>query len=86
MGICLVSTLLLSVSLQCVAFGQSNLGFALSFCNGLIGYGCDALIRGFRLGVGRLLGKVLRCLGLGLLPLSSALALFSAASLVAWRR
>src|SRR5215469_8493565 len=69
MGICLIPTLLLSICLQRVAFGQGNLGFALSLRDGLVGYGCHALISGFRLGVGPLLDKLLGCLGLGLLPL-----------------
>src|SRR6516225_11778430 len=69
MGICLMPTLFLSICLQRVAFGQGNIGFALSFRDGLVGYGCHPLIPGFRLGVGPLLDKLLRCLGLGLLPL-----------------
>src|SRR6516225_10226563 len=69
MGVCLISTLLLGICLQRGAFGQGNLGCALSFRDGLVGYGCHALIPGFRLGVGLLLDKLLRCLGLGLLPL-----------------
>src|SRR5262249_60894932 len=69
MGICLIPTLSLNICLQRVAFGQGNLGLTLRFRNGLVGYGSHTLISGFRLGVGPLLGKLLRCLGLRLFPL-----------------
>src|SRR5262252_4200526 len=69
MGICLIPTLSLSICLKRVAFGQGNLGLTLRFRNGLVGYGSHSLISRLRLGVGPLLGKLLRCLGLGLFPL-----------------
>ena len=75
MGICFFPTLLLSVSLQCFAFGKGNLGCALRFRNSRVGYGCDAFIRGSRLGVSFLPGKLLRSLGLGLHPVGIRLGI-----------
>jgi hypothetical protein len=74
MGICFVPALFLSVSLQCLAFGKSNLGCAIRFRNSRVGYGCDTLIGGFRLGFSFLLGKLLRSLGLALLPVGIRLS------------
>src|SRR5262249_15335294 len=66
-GICLIPTLLLSVSLHGVAFGQGNLSLALSFCYSRVGYGYDTLIGGLSFPVPPVLSELLRRLSLGLL-------------------